>query len=225
MEGDFILARRPVSDMAVQNALKSVEKSLARLRTLIQKYYLSHPACRFSLRIMASPQKGKGGGSKSEDKVYAPSKTVTEAVLKAVGKDVAAACQWITTSDTNITKDAGHEGGNDPDTGTWSIRIDALLPRPDIDPTIVCKKPQCTHFVYIDDRPVSCARGTLKQILTLYKSYLKSAFPSTSNISDPFVFLNLHCPPGTYDPNIEPAKDDVLFFNIAGVLGAVEMLL
>lgn len=174
---------------------------------------------------MASPQKGKGGGSKNEDRVYAPSKNIKEAVLKAIGKDIVTACQWITTSGTSPSENLRHEIEGRPETRKPPIRIEALLPRPDADPAVICKKPQCTHFVFIDDRPVSCARGTLKQVLSLYKSYVKSALPSASNISDPFIYLNLRCPPGSYDPNIEPAKDDVLFFNTNEILTAVEWVL
>ena len=31
------------------------------------------------------------------------------------------------------------------------------------------------------------------------------------NVKDPFLFFNIMCPAGSYDPNVEPAKDDVLF--------------
>jgi DNA mismatch repair ATPase MutL len=30
-------------------------------------------------------------------------------------------------------------------------------------------------------------------------------------LKDPFIRLNIRCPPGTYDPNVEPSKDSVLF--------------
>ena len=65
----------------------------------------------------------------------------------------------------------------------------------------------------MDFRPVSCNRGTLKHIVGLYKSYLKSSGSTTSKdyVKDPFLSMNIMCPPGSYDVNIEPAKDDVLF--------------
>lgn len=186
----------------------------------MQKCYLSHPRCRFSLRILASPQGSAKG--RSEDVVYAPSKTVQEAVQKAVGKDVAAACEWIDTSSAAyaelLAEDADEEGDEDP------IVIEAFLPKPSADPAIISKKPQCTYFIFVDSRSVSCARGTLKQIHTLYKSYLKSAL-SVPGLSDPFVYLNIRCPPGSYDPNIEPAKDDVMFHDTAAVVESVERML
>jgi len=196
--------------------MKAAQKNLSKVRTLLQKYYLSHPTCRFSLRILVPPQKSKAAGGQIEDIVYAPSKSVSEAVMKAVGKEVVIACQWINTEPEEAT-DGGSEGQR--------IGIEAFMPKPDSDPAIICRKPQCTHFVFVDSRPVSCARGTLKQILSLYKSYLKSASPSDSAISDPFLYLNLRCPPGTYDPNIEPSKDDVMFFHAGRVIESVEVVL
>ena len=69
------------------------------------------------------------------------------------------------------------------------------------------------QYLSVDSRPVSCSKGTLKQVVKLYKFYLKSLNneTATANVIDPFLCLNIACPPGTYDVNVEPAKDDVLF--------------
>ena len=50
-------------------------------------------------------------------------------------------------------------------------------------------------------------------MINLYKSYLRSASSSYDgpNLVDPFICMNIFCPPGSYDVNVEPAKDDVLF--------------
>lgn len=205
-----------------QNAIKGAVKTVSRLRALMQKYYLSHPRCRFSLRILASPQKG-GAKGRSEDTVYAPSKSVQEAVQKAVGKDVATSCEWIDTSSAAYAEALAEDDMEDGDEES-PITLEAFLPKAGADPAVVSKKPQCTHFIFVDFRSVSCARGTLKQIHTLYKSYLKSA-SSSPGFSDPFMYLNIRCPPGAYDPNIEPTKDDVLFHNRDAVIKTVEKML
>ena len=69
------------------------------------------------------------------------------------------------------------------------------------------------QYISVDSRPVSCSKGTLKQVVKLYKFYLKclNNKTATTNVIDPFLCLNIACPPGTYDVNVEPAKDDVLF--------------
>lgn len=71
---------------------------------------------------------------------------------------------------------------------------------------------------------MSCARGTLKQIISSYKSHLRSAiaYGNNAKIVDPFLYLNIACPPGSYDANVEPAKDDVLFANSEILLRIVE---
>jgi hypothetical protein len=61
---------------------------------------------------------------------------------------------------------------------------------------------------------LASSRGISKDIITLYKSYIRSAVKScqpTASLSDPFLCLYISCPKGSYDANIEPAKDDVLF--------------
>ena len=71
---------------------------------------------------------------------------------------------------------------------------------------------------------MSCTRGTLKQIISSYKSHLRSTTASGNNakIVDPFLCLNIACLPGSYDANVEPAKDDVLFADSELLLGIVE---
>ena len=53
----------------------------------------------------------------------------------------------------------------------------------------------------------------LKQFVDLYKSYLRSSnvTEGMTRIVEPILCVNIACPPGSYDPNIEPAKNDVLF--------------
>lgn len=78
-------------------------------------------------------------------------------------------------------------------------------------------------FVSIDSRPVTCARGVLKQLITIYKRYVRSAcFGHAEKITNPFLCMNIVCPLGTYDANVEPAKDDVLFVDQSRLLLMLE---
>lgn len=74
---------------------------------------------------------------------------------------------------------------------------------------------------------MSCKRGTFKQIIGLYKSYLGSGalVESFDKPKDPILCMHISCPCASYDVNVEPAKDDVLFINVDFVLGSVEKLL
>ena len=64
----------------------------------------------------------------------------------------------------------------------------------------------------------------LKQLVSLYKSYLRSSFTTEAKIklAEPILCMNIVCPPGSYDPNVEPAKDDVLFTSCGEFLNVVE---
>lgn len=100
----------------------------------------------------------------------------------------------------------------------------ALLRRlpPDVSPIT-----RAGQYLSIDSRPMSSARGTLKLILALYKSYLRSSRGTDGGekIADPFISMNIICPTGSYDTNIEPAKDDVLFTDATVILAIVEAFL
>lgn len=80
------------------------------------------------------------------------------------------------------------------------------------------------QYLSIDSRPMSSARGTLKLISGFYKAYLRSSCSMNGGdkLADPFICMNIICPTGSYDANIEPAKDDVLFTDASLVLAIVE---
>ena len=67
------------------------------------------------------------------------------------------------------------------------------------------------QFFSIDSRPVCSTRGTMKRINDCFKSYAQ-ATAETNKLIDPFLCLNLVCPSGSYDANVEPAKDGMLFY-------------
>lgn len=46
--------------------------------------------------------------------------------------------------------------------------------------------------------------------------------PNREKVIDPFLYMNILCPRGSYDANVEPAKDDVLFSDAKFVLELVE---
>lgn len=91
---------------------------------------------------------------------------------------------------------------------------------------------------------MSCSRGTFKQIVGLYKTYLGSGalrsgalgsgalgsdalgsgalIENTEKPKDCILCMNIICPCSSYDVNVEPAKDDVLFTNVDFVLRMLE---
>lgn len=72
------------------------------------------------------------------------------------------------------------------------------------------------YFISVDSRPMSTTRGTMKKLVDIYKAYLRdclTANASQKSLKSPFIRLNIRCSPGSYDPNVAAAKDEVLFAN------------
>ncbi|KAI4613288.1 hypothetical protein J4E83_007701 [Alternaria metachromatica] len=181
-----------------ETAMKNSAKALAKIRRLMQAYALARPTIRFRLRVLRAK-------NSNSDFVYAPKAdaNIEDAVLKVIGKDCALQCDW-TALEAN------------------GFEVHAFLPKPG------ASGPKIAHqgaFVSIDARPVSSSRGTIKRIITTYKERLRKSAPSLAGVKDPFFCMNIICPPDSYDPNIEPAKDDVMFDNSEVVVAVVDKLL
>lgn len=83
------------------------------------------------------------------------------------------------------------------------------------------------QYFSVDGRPLSTSRGIGRDITKLYRSYLRAAASrsgQSTSVTDPFLGLHIQCPDGTYDVNIEPAKDDILLEDPKLVLTLVESL-
>ncbi|KAF3043309.1 hypothetical protein E8E11_007785 [Didymella keratinophila] len=179
-------------------AFKGGAKCLAKIRRLLQAYALARPAVRFRLHILKA-KNNKG------DFVYATkaNANVEDAALKIVGKECALQCDW-TTLEMN------------------GFEVHAFLPKPT---AIGSKIANHGAFIAVDSRPVSSTRGTLKKIAVAVRDRLRKANPTLANVKDPFFCLNIICPVDSYDPNIEPAKDDVIFADENFVLTTFDRLL
>ncbi|KAF2729118.1 hypothetical protein EJ04DRAFT_580858 [Polyplosphaeria fusca] len=80
------------------------------------------------------------------------------------------------------------------------------------------------HGIPAEDHPLD--RWCVEYIITnKLKERLRKANPDLPRVKDPFFSMNITCPPSSYDSNVEPAKDDVLFADGNLVLKAVEKLL
>jgi DNA mismatch repair ATPase MutL len=180
-----------------QTATKDSAKCLAKIRRLMQAYALARPAVRFRLHVLKAKNKG--------DFMYAPkaSSNIEDAVFKVISKDCALQCDW-----TALESDG--------------FEIQAFLPKSTANGPKIANQ---GAFISVDSRPVSNSRGTMKQIVATFKERLRKSSHSLATVKDPFFTMNIICPPDSYDPNIEPAKDDVMFDNGDVVLGAVDQLL
>jgi len=170
------------------------------MKKLLQTYALAKPNIRLSLKILKA-KTDKGAFT------YAPKSNGADVIEDAVCKVISRACasQCVrTTFDAN------------------GLELQAFLPRADADPV---KISSFGSFISVDSRPVSANRGTLKQIASKFRDAIRKSHPNLDGVKDPFLLLNIVCPPGSYDPNVEPAKDDVLFDDSKMVINAAEKLL
>ena len=180
-----------------QTALKKSAKWLAKIRNLMQAYALARPTIRFRLHVLKAK-------NNKHDFIFDPKTTanVEDAVLKIMGRDCALQCDW-----TAMASD--------------DFEMHACLPK------LTAAGPKVANFggfISTDNIPVSNSRGTLKNIVSIFKGRLSKANASFAGVRDPFFYLNI-CSPDSYDPNIEPAKDDVLFEDGNAVVALFEKLL
>ncbi|EEH41587.2 hypothetical protein PAAG_03150 [Paracoccidioides lutzii Pb01] len=187
-----------------QTALKCASKTISRLKKMLIAYALSRPEIRLSLQVL--------GGKNQSPWIYAPKKTISGAVVAAVGPEVISQCiivAWPESQDGEANSSSGHK--DDSETNPLSIRLVAVVPGPDAD----CSKlTRAGQFVSIDRRPMSTSHGIAKEIVKLFKCYLRSGSLCNMDLTspvDPFLFIHLQYPLGSYDANVEPSKDDVLF--------------
>ncbi|KIW19676.1 hypothetical protein PV08_00250 [Exophiala spinifera] len=198
---DF-LTKIPVRKQA---ALKSAAKTLQSVKSLLFAYAFARRDVRFSLKVLKSK-------NEKSDWVYAASRnaSLSEVATKIVGKEIVSESvpyRWPPTE--------GEQGVEDG----WSL--DALLVSSDADVEKIRGGPQ---FLSVDGRPVNTERGIMKEIVKSYKRYLNRVLPKSTSISRPFICMQIRCPPESYDVNVEPAKDEVLFFRPDQLLSLVEQL-
>jgi DNA mismatch repair protein MutL len=167
-----------------QVTLKNAEKTLAKIKHMLQSYAFARPNIRISLRVLKSK-------NDSGNWIYAPkaSASAEDVALKISGTRCVSQCVWSVFEDYGFT-------------------LQAFLPKSDADAS---KFSNIGCFFSVDARPVSTSKGTPKKIAKLFRELLRKANPSFENVKDPLIYLNISCPPASYDANVEPAKDDVLF--------------
>ena len=180
-----------------QIALKSTEKTLKKIKQLLQAYAFARPQVRLSLRVLKA-KNDKGNW------MYAPKAggNAEDTAFKVVGAACASQCTW------SVIEEHG-------------FNLQAFLPRLDADSGKVSNS---GAFVSVDGRPLNVSRGTAKQILKHFKGSLKAAGSPLQDSKDVFIYLEIQCPTGSYDANVEPAKDEVLFEDNDAVIAAAKNL-
>lgn len=180
-----------------QVVLKGTENCLKKMKRTMQAYAFARPHVRLSLRVLKA-KNNKG------DWIYAPKMNgnAEDASFKVVGAGCASQCTW------SVMECSG-------------FSFHAFLPRLDADAS---KISNVGPFISVDARPVSSARGIFKQISKIFREALRKGADSMADVKDPFLYLEIQCPEGSYDANLEPAKDDLLFEDASIVVDTARKL-
>lgn len=203
-----LFSRTPVREQVVVN---EAPQNLAKIRHVLQTYALGRPHIRLSFRVL--------GGSSKHSWMYSPvnGASIKEAIVQVFGTELMSQC--LTRVICSSAEETDCDGGQEKDKFT----IEAVLPKPDATPSKISKG----AFFSVDSRPVSTRRGTMKKLLASFRLQLSKALGTEDGqrtLRDPFIQVNIKCSAGSYDPNIEPSKDEVLFANESRLTDLFEKL-
>ncbi|KAE9381347.1 hypothetical protein N431DRAFT_476184 [Stipitochalara longipes BDJ] len=206
-----------------QTFLKEASKTLGKIKDLLQAYVLARPNIKFSFKVLKENKPSWSYAPRPKD-------GIKEAVSQMFGKDAASQCisksmrfpERVDDSDTtrdNVIPSQIAENSLAMKNNEFIFEV--FLPRPDAD----YSKIRLGQFISVDARPVSHEKNTMKRIVTIFRHYMKeSLLASSEKAKSPFLRLDITCPLGSYDPNVEPAKNDVIFGNESVILEAIENL-
>ncbi|KAI0486312.1 hypothetical protein F4859DRAFT_528097 [Xylaria cf. heliscus] len=204
-----LFAHQPVRR---QIAIKEAKKTLEKIQELLRSYAMARPQLKLLFKVLQTPTKAWS---------YSPRRNATpsEAALQLFGVEVISSCleKTVQTSHTSTDTDS-----TDPTASTSANNIfmlEALLANPNAD----LQRMPNRHYFSVDGRPINAGRGVAKRLLKIYLGHLKSS-TLVRDTNDSFIGLNISCPPGSYDANIEPAKDNVVFSDEQIILEAFRRL-
>ncbi|XEU98685.1 hypothetical protein FSHL1_003972 [Fusarium sambucinum] len=192
-----------------QNAIKASRRSLIEIQRLLESYVIAIPHLKISFKV-SSPSTQLWSYSPC------PPSNTQEAITQIFGHTLAA--QLVAVSSDS----SAESGSTEVQPGT--LRITALLPRPDSDVQVIKGK---GAFISVDSRPISSARSTGKKLVSVFKSSIFKILGSPNSLrapANPFLQISIQCPPGSYDPNVSQLKDEVMFDNEPAVISCFQSL-
>ncbi|KAL6799089.1 hypothetical protein GGI42DRAFT_361596 [Trichoderma sp. SZMC 28013] len=185
-----------------QYFLKNIAKYIQSTKDLLKACALARPDLRLSFKVL---------GEATHCWSYAPvcAAGVNEAALQIFGTALANNCIYVSRNSGCDQTTAPQFGPQPPE----DFILEALIPKPGFEVQAVKGK---GLYLSIDSRPISSLDPVAKKIMAIYKPYLNRAAGTgepRASIPNPFVQLNIRCPPNSYDVNVTPLKDEVVFGN------------
>ncbi|KAL2685148.1 hypothetical protein Neosp_006244 [[Neocosmospora] mangrovei] len=191
-----------------QTALKGSRKALSNIKKLLEGYALALPHLKLSFKVPGDP---------CQPWLYSPCSLMNtrEAITQVFGHPL-------------VTQLDELSSGTDTDGSATrlpqEIVLTAFLPCRGSDAKIVKNK---GAFISVDSRPISSTTGTGKKIVAIFKASISRTLASTKDLRslpNPFMQLSIKCQPGSYDPNVSPLKDEVLFKDEPAILNCFQAL-
>ncbi|PTB69911.1 hypothetical protein BBK36DRAFT_1110711 [Trichoderma citrinoviride] len=196
-----------------QYSLKNSAKYIQSTRDLLRGYAFARPDIRLSFKVL---------GEATSCWSYAPTCAagVKEAALQMFGVALANSCIHVSRN-SGCDQEASAQRSQQT---SEEFILEALIPKPSSD--IQQVRGKGTH-ISVDSRPISSSCGLGKKVTTILKAALNRVVDPGqlfASISTPFMQLNIRCPPYSYDANVTPLKDDVLFANESTIIACFEGL-
>ncbi|KAJ4203502.1 hypothetical protein NW767_004998 [Fusarium falciforme] len=191
-----------------QTALKGSRKTLTNIKKLLEGYALALPHLKLSFKVPGDP---------CQPWLYSPCSLMNtrEAITQVFGHALVTQLDEI-SSGTGTDGPATHP--------SQEIVLTAFLPSRGSDAKIVKNK---GVFISVDSRPISSSTGTGKKIVAIFRAGISRTLASTKDLRslpNPFMQLSIKCQPGSYDPNVSPVKDEVLFKDESVILDCFRAL-
>lgn len=205
-----LFGRQPVRE---QMAIKDSKRNLDKVQELLRAYAMARPHIKLLFKILQTPTKIWS---------YSPKRNATavEAVLQLFGTETASNCLTKSSRTAYSDKNRNSTTSEPLMNATNSFVLEALLANPDTD----FRKMPKRRYISVDGRPLNCGRGIAKRLSIIYSEFLNRYASGEGANSEYFIRLNICCPPGAYDANIEPHKDNVLFSDERAILDAFKQL-
>lgn len=180
--------------------------TIFKIKGLLECYALARPQVKLSFKVL--------GGKQWWSYVPSSGAALKDAIVQVMGRELAAQCMLRTSSfpvSDNETRNT-QDGSLPPTEQPSKFVFEAYIPSSAADTRKICKG----SFISVDSRPLSFTQGTAKRLKAVFEKLFKGSLTSEdlSKLSgSPFIRLNIRCPLGSYDPNVEPSKYDVLFYD------------
>ncbi|OTA95849.1 hypothetical protein M434DRAFT_68525, partial [Hypoxylon sp. CO27-5] len=202
-----LFGRLPVRE---QVTIKESSRTLEKILELLRSYAMARPRLRLSFKVLHSPKHNWFYSPK-------PDATVREAAIQLFGAELAAHCFEKTFEIGGISNENSSCTEHHNSSPNSQYLFEAFMLKPGSDPF---KAPKQRYFS-VDGRALTFKRGTMKKLLSIYVEHIAVALRQDSSTIPPkdcFIQLNIKCPSGSYDANIEPSKEEVLFSDEETVL-------